>query len=292
MYTRVLVALLVLVTLSASALAQGPPAADAPAAPLDPVELMRQMGAEKEELLQFQLFSQVLGPEATPLLLLMLMDGGGMDDGMLPFMLMMKAAGGKGAGAPAVAMHGERLYIVEDGTVYIINTTTAQVEGSIAYRPAAQAGGLPQDLLPMLQQAREKAVGQSCLSNMKQLCLAAMMYTQDWDETLPGETWVEQVEPYHKNAAILACPGVPDRAHGYALNEALAGARMADIKRPAETVLFFETDLPDDLPFGGPDGLPQEPRHGGRVVLGFVDGHAQMCSLEEARKLLEQDPFE
>jgi len=40
-------------------------------------------------------------------------------------------------------------------------------------------------LFPVFAQAREKARQTSCLSNMKQLGLAVMMYTDDYDETFP-----------------------------------------------------------------------------------------------------------
>src|SRR6187399_2193479 len=40
-------------------------------------------------------------------------------------------------------------------------------------------------LFPVFAKAREQARKTSCLSNMKQLGLAALMYTQDYDETWP-----------------------------------------------------------------------------------------------------------
>ena len=40
-------------------------------------------------------------------------------------------------------------------------------------------------LFPVFAQAREKARSASCLSNVKQLGMALMMYVQDYDETLP-----------------------------------------------------------------------------------------------------------
>ena len=40
-------------------------------------------------------------------------------------------------------------------------------------------------LFPVFSKAREKARQASCLSNMKQLGLAVMMYNQDYDETFP-----------------------------------------------------------------------------------------------------------
>src|SRR5215203_3669608 len=45
-------------------------------------------------------------------------------------------------------------------------------------------------LFPVFAQAREKARQTSCLSNCKQIGLGLMMYTQDYDETLPGNSTV------------------------------------------------------------------------------------------------------
>jgi prepilin-type N-terminal cleavage/methylation domain-containing protein/prepilin-type processing-associated H-X9-DG protein len=74
-------------------------------------------------------------------------------------------------------------------------------------------------LFPVFAQAREKARQTSCLSNMKQLGLATLMYVQDYDETTPiGRTWstnpaggfqpgwANVIEPYMKNIGILRCP--------------------------------------------------------------------------------------
>ncbi len=88
-------------------------------------------------------------------------------------------------------------------------------------------------LFPVFAQAREKARAISCLSNQKQVALAAMMYIQDYDETFPLDlydginpadtyggsgsditgtyTWARLLEPYFKTWQILTCPdGGPD----------------------------------------------------------------------------------
>ncbi len=78
-------------------------------------------------------------------------------------------------------------------------------------------------LFPVFAQAREKARTTSCLSNLKQLGTAAMMYTQDYDETLvmswwgygpgwsghtyPGnQRWQDGLMPYNKSKDIYNCP--------------------------------------------------------------------------------------
>lgn len=68
-------------------------------------------------------------------------------------------------------------------------------------------------LFPVFAQAREKARQTSCLSNMKQLGLAMIMYTQDYDEAFVGTplwqlnpSWPQRIEPYLKNIGVLRCP--------------------------------------------------------------------------------------
>lgn len=70
-------------------------------------------------------------------------------------------------------------------------------------------------LFPVFARARENARRTSCASNMKQLGLALMQYTQDYDEKLPhrrivnGEGWDTLVLPYVKTKAIFRCPSAP-----------------------------------------------------------------------------------
>jgi len=75
-------------------------------------------------------------------------------------------------------------------------------------------------LFPVFAKAREKARQSSCLSNMKQIGLAMMQYTQDYDETIPlaefpttgsglfprNDKWMDVLFPYHKSPAIFQCP--------------------------------------------------------------------------------------
>lgn len=68
-------------------------------------------------------------------------------------------------------------------------------------------------LFPVFARAREKARANTCLSNVKQITLAIMMYTSDNDETYPpaenfsgGFSFRGLVYPYVKNAGIYQCP--------------------------------------------------------------------------------------
>jgi prepilin-type processing-associated H-X9-DG protein len=68
-------------------------------------------------------------------------------------------------------------------------------------------------LFPVFAQAREKARQTSCLSNMKQVATAVVMYAQDYDEMFPigvpddwNQSWPTAVQPYIKNIGAFRCP--------------------------------------------------------------------------------------
>lgn len=75
-------------------------------------------------------------------------------------------------------------------------------------------------LFPVFAQARDKARATACLSNLKQLGTAAVMYAQDYDEMYvphchrdlsnlsqhPSAYWFELLQPYVKNQQVLICP--------------------------------------------------------------------------------------
>jgi prepilin-type N-terminal cleavage/methylation domain-containing protein len=76
-------------------------------------------------------------------------------------------------------------------------------------------------LFPVFAQAREKARQTACMSNMKQIGTAYLMYAQDYDEALvPGcnwnagynqqtdrrSYWDGLLEPYTKNEGVWHCP--------------------------------------------------------------------------------------
>jgi prepilin-type N-terminal cleavage/methylation domain-containing protein/prepilin-type processing-associated H-X9-DG protein len=77
-------------------------------------------------------------------------------------------------------------------------------------------------LFPVFAQAREKARSISCLSNVKQLALAHLMYQQDFDELLcptaltnGGPYWPQMVLPYIKNTGVYNCPSTSDAWPGW-----------------------------------------------------------------------------
>ena len=113
-------------------------------------------------------------------------------------------------------------------------------------------------LFPVFSRARENARRASCQSNLKQISLGFMQYTQDYDERLPGSTdgtpgqgklggWTYyitfptsgttynpnltfdptqgSVYPYIKSAQVFVCPSdATDQAQSYAINSCVDSA--------------------------------------------------------------------
>jgi prepilin-type N-terminal cleavage/methylation domain-containing protein/prepilin-type processing-associated H-X9-DG protein len=89
-------------------------------------------------------------------------------------------------------------------------------------------------LFPVFARARENARRASCQSNMKQLALGMIQYTQDYDETFPVSaaygsphyssypnweiqqtpTWGAQIFPYVKSVQVYACPSDRTKSSG------------------------------------------------------------------------------
>jgi len=162
-------------------------------------------------------------------------------------------------------------------------------------------------LFPVFAKAREKARQTSCLSNLKQLGTALMMYVQDYDEMTPPHTDDEpsppppynwrwdmfplRLAPYTKNYQILRCPSdtglttPADAATGrwssYGVNALVVRISLAQVDDSSGTLSMFET-TESDLGVEGNDDRPYQvptsaayTRHNGGFNADFMDGHAK-----------------
>ncbi len=141
-------------------------------------------------------------------------------------------------------------------------------------------------LFPVFAQARERARGASCLSSLKQIGLAHMMYMDDYKGGLvpvgvaggppavifpvAGCTyWPDLLSAYtSRSAGIHKCPS--SKFFGIGMNHPQLGrwrtdagvpiCKITDIAKPAETVCFADTGLVTNYQEPDPDKWVEDPK--------------------------------
>lgn len=135
-------------------------------------------------------------------------------------------------------------------------------------------------LFPVFARARENARRASCQSNLEQLGLGLMQYTQDYDERMPvtnisnaqcgdsvGAGWGSRIFPYVKSNQVFVCPSDSSSSDAgytrvsYAYNSAIGATNsgraisgaISAMNSTAQTVLLFEAARAE-LPEGWSDG--------------------------------------
>ncbi len=120
--------------------------------------------------------------------------------------------------------------------------------------------------------------GLMCHGNMGQVVTGLRMYAQDYDERVPPvHSWMNRTLPYCGVETVFHCPEVwahdPD-GYGYALEASMAGKRLDRVPAGNLTPFVFDSNLTSKnavAPFRF--GIADPPRHRGRNVIGYVDGH-------------------
>jgi prepilin-type N-terminal cleavage/methylation domain-containing protein/prepilin-type processing-associated H-X9-DG protein len=176
-------------------------------------------------------------------------------------------------------------------------------------------------LYPVLAAARDRAQQTTCLSNLRQIACAQLLYLQDWDERFPHwcfpapprpepygnfAFWTEYFQPYLRSDAVLRCPSadwpweIPheEKLAEYVLSTWGRGGRgtrqspywnwpgpshtLARIRRPAETIAVI-----DGFTTGGWTSVDLVRHHGGSNTA-FLDGHARWMT-QDAFWALDQE---
>ena len=122
-------------------------------------------------------------------------------------------------------------------------------------------------LLPALSKARDKAREIACVSNLKQITLAIVMYENDNNGRLPSIEALPILKEYVGDDKTMQCPSGGE--YIFFVN----GAKDDLIQRPSRTVLAI---CPNHHPSG-------------RAV-GFADGHVETVSEENLNQALEECP--
>jgi prepilin-type processing-associated H-X9-DG protein len=166
-------------------------------------------------------------------------------------------------------------------------------------------------LVPVFASARAAAREHTCISNLKLQSESLLLYSKDWDETLPSaSTWMDRTAPdlikarhqfseSTRDGDPLQCPtatanysGPIERVYGYAYNNRLSKLKLDKVELPAEAVMVFDSS---SLFRNAADAFMsvQIPvRHSNRDNIAFLDGHvrsAQLFQFLEFRKSMEKN---
>ncbi len=167
-------------------------------------------------------------------------------------------------------------------------------------------------LFPVFSRARENARRASCMSNVRQLGLGFMQYTQDYDERYPKfvsasagdveerwpagdvffSNWILRVYPYVKNYQVFNCPSddaVVWRGRGsnasavvsYGANQTMLNVTeplsIAAVVKPAETLLLADSEGSSRYgilsTWQSTRNISDRHLNGGNIA--FADGHAK-----------------
>ena len=166
-------------------------------------------------------------------------------------------------------------------------------------------------LFPVFGRARENARRSSCQSNLKQIGLGILQYTQDYDERFcpqdltNGTTFAYVLQPYVKSRQIFVCPSAsgdekdpnvftyndgkdhnwaskaPDGityVGSYGMSSALSGLipiSLAEVNKAAEVAMFFDAAHPNTAGIIGNAQVENSSRHFDGFDFCYVDGHTK-----------------
>ena len=127
-------------------------------------------------------------------------------------------------------------------------------------------------VLPATFNARKRAREVQCMSNLRQIALALMMYASDHDGQLPQADGIEglrELEPYLSDTAILRCPAIT----------AEMPADWSILKESDVSYVYFGGFKLEDVPHDAPIVFDKPYNHGNKINVGFADGHVETLDL-------------
>jgi prepilin-type N-terminal cleavage/methylation domain-containing protein/prepilin-type processing-associated H-X9-DG protein len=167
-------------------------------------------------------------------------------------------------------------------------------------------------IFPIFVEARERARRATCLSHVRQIDQAYLLYVADWDERLPDwylpgpprpapfgprQFWPELLQPYLRSQVVLLDPSAvweeqeDLRLADYALMTSEPEGRgtepspywrwpgpplsLGEVRRPAESVSLVDGWTTTGWRLG------PIARHNGGLNAGFLDGHVRWLPVRE-----------
>ena len=159
-------------------------------------------------------------------------------------------------------------------------------------------------LFPAFAKARETARRTACVSNLRQISMAALQYAQEYDERTVGfASGIDRkqaLNPYLKSGGsntdlstnqIWHCPSNSSGGASYGFNTKMNRVLLGSIATPSQTVMIADAGINDDLTSRVATHLMApstttttslcrpNPRHMGGVVVAWMDGHAKYTKM-------------
>lgn len=167
-------------------------------------------------------------------------------------------------------------------------------------------GALFSTLFPTLFNTPKTRATQ-CMSNLRQLTIAALMYAQEHDEAMPGADWAKEMRSDFRDTDILICSEAKgnvaaqgeDAPVNYGYNGMLVktngkGMELGDISGDPTNMLMLSDAAPVKTikapgviggTFGRTDNVVEVAyRHTGKAIMGFLDGHVESSAAEPDRR--------
>lgn len=140
-------------------------------------------------------------------------------------------------------------------------------------------------LLPVFVQAKKAAIKTRSLSNIKQIGVAAALYSSDHNDRYPlAESWQDGLGAYAVQGSLSQDGGAPkpetdiflppyeENPGSYAFNSAMSGVKSSEVQEPFMTVLIFEAAPTGRNVHGGQEMVRRQESH---FLAGFCDTSAR-----------------
>jgi hypothetical protein len=115
-----------------------------------------------------------------------------------------------------------------------------------------------------------------CMGNVSVITRAITSHAASQEGQFPeAATWVQDIHPYlpPDTEQLFSCPVADEPGVGFAYNASLGRAKLEGAAAASSVVVLFESDVGLNAA-GGPELLPDVPRHLGGDNYGFADGHS------------------
>ena len=135
---------------------------------------------------------------------------------------------------------------------------------------------------PVFAPVKRASPARACLSNLKELGLGLLMYSNDENDRFPPrDLWADAIVPYTKNPDLLFDPalrnGDDKGPYAYAFNGALSSSKPP--KAPEAVPMVYDSVVPVRNASDLFKSLPYPGRHEGKDNVAYADGHAKSIAV-------------